>query len=222
MTGFRRLLIGRGHADYCARAFIAGERVAWPRTRNYPRGRQVYFQWNCAFDPHRAARKRRPGIMRTGRISTGLCGSSTDREIIYWSYANFTVGPHMAKSTKKDPTRACFCGRTNPVWKTVREYERGPGELRECSRILCASEVEFPNNETPRATRGPRWSFEGKRSLSYWEILVIRYVALRGFLISKWNFESNLLNLFIFQNKRHVFYSNLLSIVYCIILTVKV
>lgn len=86
----------------------------------------------------------------------------------------------MAKSTKKDPTRARFCGRTSSM-------ENGPGIRariggpREYSRILCASKVEFPNNETS-ATRAPR-PFGEKRSFFYVvkEIPLIRYVCLVNF-----------------------------------------
>jgi len=132
--------------------------MSW-RTRNYPRDRQVYFQWNCAFGPHRVARKR-SGVMRTGCISTGLCGSSTDRRIIYWSYANFTAGPYGKKRNQKriPPVRVFARGRAAPVRSPHGKRSGNTSRerwARECSRILCAPEVEFPNNKTPRDTRSP-------------------------------------------------------------------
>lgn len=139
------------------------------------------------------ARKRARRHGRAGRISTGLCGSSTDREIIYWSYANFTARPPWQRGTKKYPTRARFCGRTSPdspaVWKTVpgntSEDPVSSANIREYyahrrwnSRIMRHRE----SHEKPATT------FWGKKEIPpryKRDTPVIRYIALRGFSISE-------------------------------------
>lgn len=76
------------------------------------------------------------GVMRTGCISKRLCGSSTDRRIIYWSYANFMAGPYGKKRSQKGSHPCAFLHADERLVRSARprRMENAPG-IRESGAV---------------------------------------------------------------------------------------